>query len=117
MSTHTFSTHEVSTNQALETSIQIGLAALLVIGCLAILFPFVPLIMWGIIIAIASYPGYLKLQRILNGRVGLAAAVWTLLLLVVLILPCVLLIRSLLAGIQPMAAAFREGSLVIPPPP
>jgi predicted PurR-regulated permease PerM len=56
-------------NQALEVFIQIGLASLLVVGCLLIVRPFIPLIMWGIIIAIASYPTFKKLQRVLGGLV------------------------------------------------
>jgi predicted PurR-regulated permease PerM len=107
----------IQTNQILEASIQIGLAALLVVGCLVILFPFAPLIMWGIIIAIASYPTYLKLQRLLKGRATLAAVVWTLLLLAVLIVPLFLLVRSLIEGIQPMVGAIRNGTLGVPPPP
>ena len=56
MSDEPVTTQKLEVNQPLETSIQIGLAALLVIGCLIIIKPFVPLIIWGIIIAIASYP-------------------------------------------------------------
>jgi len=108
---------KVQVNQALESSIQIGLAALLVIGCLLILRPFIPLIVWGIIIAIASYPTFLKLQKLLKGRGGLAAILWTLLLLAVLILPLVLLAQSLVQGVQPLAAQLRNGKLMIPPPP
>ncbi len=104
-------------NQPLENSIQIGLAALLVIGCLFILRPFIPLIMWGIIIAIASYPTFLKFERVLGGRRGLTAALWTLLLLAVLIVPLLLLGRSLFEGARPIVARIREGSLVLPPPP
>jgi predicted PurR-regulated permease PerM len=104
-------------NQALEVSIQIGLAALLVVGCLLILRPFIPLIMWGIIIAIASYPTFQKLQRVLRGRGGLAAVVWTLLLLAVLILPIFLLGQSLVEGIRPLAIRLKDGTLTVPPPP
>jgi predicted PurR-regulated permease PerM len=104
-------------NQALEVFIQIGLAALLMIGCLLILRPFIPLIMWGIIIAIASYPTFRKLQSVLGGRGGLAAVLWTLLLLAVLILPLVLLAQSLVQGMQPLATQLRNGTLMIPPPP
>src|ERR1051326_5268991 len=104
-------------NQPLEISIQIGLAALLVIGCLLILRPFVPLIMWGIIIAIASYPTFLKLERVLKGRRGFAAFLWTLMLLAILIVPLVLLGQSLVEGARPIAASLRNGSFVLPPPP
>jgi predicted PurR-regulated permease PerM len=104
-------------NQALEASIQIGLAALLVIGCLEILRPFIPLVMWGIIIAIASHPTFLKLKRALKGRGILAAILWTLLLLAALIIPIVLLGKSLIEGLEPLIARLREGSFVVPPPP
>jgi predicted PurR-regulated permease PerM len=107
----------VQVNQALEVFIQIGLAALLVVGCLLILRPFIPLIMWGIIIAIASYPTFQKLQRVLRGRGGLAAILWTLLLLAVLILPIFLLAQSLVEGIRPLAMRLKDGTLTVPPPP
>jgi predicted PurR-regulated permease PerM len=107
----------VQVNQALEVSIQIGLAALLVVGCLLIMRPFIPLIMWGIIIAIASYPTFQKLQRVLHGRGGLAAILWTLLLLAVLILPIFLMGQSLIEGIQPLATRLKDGTLTVPPPP
>jgi predicted PurR-regulated permease PerM len=109
--------HRVQVNQALEVSIQIGLAALLVVGCLLILRPFIPLIMWGIIITIASYPSFQKLQNLLGGRGGLAAVLWTLLLLAVLIVPVVLLAQALVEGIRPVTQQLINGALVIPPPP
>jgi len=65
--------NEEYVSRALEASINIGLAALLAASCLLILKPFVPLIAWGIIIAVASYPVFLKLQRVLGGRGGWAA--------------------------------------------
>jgi predicted PurR-regulated permease PerM len=117
MSSQGFASQKGEVNQALEASIQIGLAALLVIGCLVILYPFSPLIMWGIIIAIASYPTYLKLQRLLKGRGTLAAVLWTLLLLAVLIVPLVLLAENLIEGIQPLVARLRDGTLALPQPP
>jgi predicted PurR-regulated permease PerM len=104
-------------NQALEVSIRVGLAALLVAGCLMILRPFIPLVMWGIIIAIASHPAFLKLKRTFKERGILTAIVWTLLLLAVMIVPLVLLGQNLLVGLQPLIAHLRDGTLVVPPPP
>ena len=117
MTTRDDTKRKIQLNDALEISIQIGLAALLVIGCLLILRPFIPLILWGIIIAIASYPAFLKLQRLLKGRGAMAAALWTLLLLAVLIVPVVLLGQQLVEGLRPLVAHLRDGTLVLPPPP
>ena len=117
MTTEAVAKREVPENKPLEASIQIGLAALLVIGCLMVLKPFIPLLMWAIIITIASYPTFLKLERVLKGRRGLSATVWTLLLLAVLIVPMVLLTQSLIDGIQPIVERVRDGTAVLPPPP
>ena len=49
-------------NRTMEASIHIGLAALLAFACLLILKPFLPLVAWGIVIAVASYPAFLKMH-------------------------------------------------------
>jgi len=103
-------------SRALEVSIHVGLFILLAIACLLILRPFLPLTAWGIVIAIAAYPGYLRLQNLLGGRNGLAAVVCTLLLLAVLIVPVVLLTGSLVEGVQTLAAHLKEGTPIPPPP-
>jgi predicted PurR-regulated permease PerM len=102
---------------ALEASIHIGLAILLGTACLLILRPFIPLVAWGIIIALSAYPVFQKLQRALAGRAALSAILFTVVLLLVLILPVILLAGTLVEGIQTSAARFKEGSLIIPPPP
>ena len=117
MTTGDVAKRKIQANDALEISIQIGLAALLVIGCLLILRPFLPLIVWGIIIAIASYPAFLKLQHLLKGRGALAAVIWTLLLLAILIVPVVLIGQQLVEGLRPVVAHLRDGTLVMPSPP
>jgi predicted PurR-regulated permease PerM len=109
--------NEEYVSQALEASINIGLAALLAASCLLILKPFVPLIAWGIIIAVASYPVFLKLQRVLGGRGGWAAALYTLILLAILIIPVVLLAQSLVEGVQTLTAHLKDGTLGVPAPP
>ena len=101
----------------LDASINIGLTALLVISCLFILKPFVPLLVWGMIIAIASYPRFEKLKNLLGGRGGWAAAIWTLLLLLILILPIFLLARGVVASGEILIARIHAGTLSVPPPP
>jgi predicted PurR-regulated permease PerM len=101
----------------LDASINIGLTALLVISCLVILKPFVPLLVWGMIIAIASYPRFEKLKNSLGGRGGWAAAIWSLLLLLILILPIFLLARGVVESGQILIARIHDGTLSVPPPP
>ena len=104
--------------RAFEVSIHLALLSLLAVSCFLILRPFVPLIIWGIIIAIAVYPAYSKLRTLLGGRNVLCAVISTLLLLAILIVPVVLLTGSLVEGMQTLAARLaKEGSLIPPPPP
>ena len=102
---------------ALEASIHIGLAILLMVACLLILRPFVSLLIWGIIIGVAAYPSFQRLQKALGGRKGLSAALFTLLFLALLVVPVVLLAGTLVGGIQFLVAHFKDGTLIIPPAP
>lgn len=104
-------------NRALEAFIHIGLTALLAAACLLILLPFIPLIAWGIIIAVAAFPAFKKLKAVIGGRGGLAAALFTLLLFAILILPVVLLAQSMVEGVQTLTAHLKSGTGIIPPPP
>jgi predicted PurR-regulated permease PerM len=104
-------------SRAVEASIHIGLATLLLLACFVIVRPFLPLIVWGAIVAIAVYPRYQQLQLVLGGRRALAASLITVLLLIFLIVPAVLLATTVIDGIQVVAAHFKNGSPIIPPPP
>jgi len=103
--------------RALEIAVHVGLLILLATACLEILKPFLPLLAWGIIIAIAIYPRFSKLVKMMGGRDTLAAAVTTLILLAVLITPVVLMGGTLVEAVQTLAARLKAGTSIIPPPP
>jgi predicted PurR-regulated permease PerM len=102
---------------ALDIFIRIGLTIFLVFACLAILRPFIPLIAWGIIIAVDAYPRFQKTQLALGGRGTLCAILFTVLLLALLVLPMFLLARTMVDGVQTVAAHIKNGTLSVPPPP
>lgn len=102
---------------AVETALFSGLALILAAACLLILVPFVSLITWGIIIAVAAYPSFRKLQTVLRTGEVLPALVCTLVLLAVLIVPVILLAQSLVEGVHVVTAHLKNGSRIIPPPP
>ena len=104
-------------HRALEVFIHLGLLALLAGACLLILRPFLPLIAWGIIIAVAGYPAYRKLRSMVGGRGTLSATLFTLALLALLMLPVVLLTGTLIEGGQVLASHLRDGTLAVPAPP
>jgi len=103
-------------NRAVEISIHIGLVALLAAACLLVVSPFIAMLAWGLIIAIASYPRYCWLQKLLGGRAGLASLLVAILLITVLIVPIVVLGQTLIDGSRALAARLQNGTLTIPPP-
>jgi predicted PurR-regulated permease PerM len=104
-------------NLALEASIHIGLAILLAVACLLILRPFIPLLAWGIIIAVSAYPGFQKARLALGERGVLTAILFTVLLLALLIVPVFLLAETLVEGVQTLTTHIKDGTLSIQPPP
>lgn len=104
-------------NRALEVTIRVGLVALLLAWCFEIVRPFVIPVIWGMIIAVATYPGYRWLEAKLGGRNVVAAVMMTLLGLVLLIGPTVLLGGTLVDSAQTLAADLSDGTLSLPPPP
>lgn len=103
--------------QAREIFIRMSLLAILSVGCFLLLRPFLDIIIAGIIIAIGIYPGHRMLAKVFRGRETLAAALCTLALLLVVILPSVLLIGTFADGINTVTHDLQAGRVHIPPPP
>lgn len=109
--------HKAYVTRALEASIHVGLVILLAAACLLILRPLIPLLTWGIIIAVAVHPAFRRLQKVVGGHQSLAAALCTLALLAVMIIPVVLMAQSLVDVMHLVTVRLKEGTGVIPPPP
>ena len=103
--------------RALESSIRIGLVLFLVLWCFQIARPFLPPIVWGIILAIATQPIYAALCRAMGGRRSLAAAILVVGALLVLIVPSVLLTTNVVESASQLAEEMKAGTLEVPPPP
>lgn len=73
----------------------LAVLALLIIGCLTVLRPFLTAILWGLIICLATWPAFEWLLQRLGNRATLAAACMTLLLAAALLVPLLLLGASL----------------------
>jgi predicted PurR-regulated permease PerM len=103
--------------RAREVFIRMSLLAMMAITCYVILRPFLLLLLWSIVLATATFPGYRWIARAMGGRERLAAALCTALLLALIILPSVLLAGTLVGAAQSLAAGLQSGNLSIPPPP
>jgi predicted PurR-regulated permease PerM len=99
----------------------LGLALLfaLVAGCFVVLRPFIVAILWAAILVVTTWPVYQWLERRLNQRRSLAAAVMTLGLAAVLLLPLVMLGASLTDNVLQLSETVRSAMTTsgLPPPP
>jgi len=106
-----------SLNRALEITVRIGVVLLLAAMCFQIVRPFLVPVVWGIIIAVAVYPAYRKLESVLNGRSRLAAVYVSLLLFVLLLIPILMLADTLVDTVRVLAEKLETDTLEVPLPP
>jgi predicted PurR-regulated permease PerM len=105
------------TQRIVDLFIRIALIALFFTWCFKIVAPFIPPLLWGVIIAVAVYPAYKGLAKRLGGNTKLAATIIVLVGLLVLIVPSYILGDSLYEGAQGLYDKLDADELKVPPPP
>jgi predicted PurR-regulated permease PerM len=73
----------------IEQVISLSIIALLIIGSIVLVLPFLPAILWAMVFAVTIWPFFIKVEKALGGRTTLAAVVPTLLLALIFFLPLV----------------------------
>jgi predicted PurR-regulated permease PerM len=101
---------------AIEITIRLAVLVGLIGWCLLIMLPFLSLIIWSVIIAIATYPVFSVLSKKLGGRDKLAATIITLFFLALILVPFAFLADSLFEGIGNLREIYQSGNFSIPPP-
>jgi predicted PurR-regulated permease PerM len=99
-----------------DTLIRLGVLGGLLMWCYDILKPFVLILIWAVVIAIAIYPVHTFLIKVFRGRRIVAVVLLTLVLLSIIIVPSGLIIYSLYEGINHFRELFNAGEHLIPPP-
>lgn len=69
--------------------------AVLGAGCFWVLWPFLTALVWAAILASVSWPGFLWLDRVVGGRRTLAAALMTLIVMLIVLVPLILVATGL----------------------
>ena len=101
----------------MEIIVPIGLMLLLIAWCFNIIAPFISPIVWGIVIAIGTYPMFQWLIKKTNLGNGLGATLFTLLMILLLITPTVMLTGVLFDDAQKLSSNLQSGTMNIPGPP
>jgi len=117
MSDSASTSSKVEFDQTALNALRLGALFLIIYWCYKIVAPFIPLVLWGVIIAVAIYPLHRSLAERLGNRIKLSATLVTLLGLLILTTPVVVLTESLVESSMDIASDIAEGSVQVPSPP
>ena len=91
--------------------------SVLLVGCLLVLWPFVSAQLWAVVLCFSTWPIYHRLLKQLGGRRTLAAAVMTLAMILVVLLPFVTVGSTLADSVKQLTGAARHAIEAGPPAP
>jgi predicted PurR-regulated permease PerM len=98
----------------IQLAIRLGLLACLVYWSYVLIRPFVPILLWSAILAVALYPVQEGLARLLGGRPLVSAVLVTIAALAVVIGPVSWLGFAMVEGLRLMADQLASGSIAVP---
>jgi predicted PurR-regulated permease PerM len=107
----------LSGDEVTRLVIRLGLLALLVIWTFIVIRPFVPILAWSAVLAVAFYPVFDWLAKLLGGRPRTAAAILTIVNLAIVVGPATWLGLSAADGLRELAGELAAGELAISSPP
>ena len=101
----------------MEQVVRLGVLILVLYLALALMHPFVGIVIWSTIFTVTMYPVFAWIRRRLGGRGVPAALAVTLLSLVLVIGPVAVLCTSLVGSLQELVKIVRTGAFAMPPLP
>ena len=108
----------MSVEQRILQFVQLAAIAIVVVGCYEIIRPFIPALLFAVVVCMSTWPLYLRLRTLLRGKSALAALLMVLLLLVLVIGPLALLAVNLADNVMVIvdaAKAFLGRGPIEPP--
>ena len=101
---------------AMASFLQIGALLILLVMCFSIVRPFISIVVWAMILAVAIYPLHVSLTARIGGREKTSASLFVLIGLAIILVPTWILGESSLSSLQSLAHNLREGTLSVPEP-
>lgn len=106
-----------NSNQTIDTFIKIVVLSILIISSYLISKPFILLIIWAIIVAVALNPFYEKILKIFKGKKkGLVTTLFVTVLLAIIIVPSINMASSVIDSSSGIVEKFNSGEIKIDPP-
>jgi predicted PurR-regulated permease PerM len=101
----------ISLGKPIEQILGIGALLLLSIGCAIVLWPFLSALLWAAVICYSTWPIYTWFERTLGGHRGLAAALMTLSVALVLVAPFAIMVATLADSISSLITQATASSI------
>jgi len=102
---------------AVDLAVRLGLLALFAYFALTLVRPFIPLLLWSVILTVAFYPVYAWLRGRLGGRSWPAALALTVFGVLIVIGPLTVLLSSLIESLEALRRYVGPQRVDLPPPP
>jgi predicted PurR-regulated permease PerM len=106
-----------SSEEVIQIAIRLALLAFLIYWSFVLLSPFIPILAWSVVLAVALYPAYDWLSAHLGHRPRIAAIIVTLAVLAVFLGPAAWLGIGLVEALRNISDQLTSGDLTIPTPP
>lgn len=103
-------------SNAMASFLQIGALLILLMMCFTIVRPFISIMVWALILAVAIYPLHVSMTARLGGREKASATLFVLVGLAIILVPTWVLGESSLSSLQSLAHHLREGTFSVPAP-
>jgi predicted PurR-regulated permease PerM len=100
----------------LDVLIRAGLILAMAMLCYQVLSPFLTMMVWALILAVAIYPLHQSLASKIGGKQGLAAILVVVMGIVLIVAPTAMLMSSLGDSVQQLVNDVRNNTLTIPAP-
>lgn len=107
----------IKPNVTIDTFIKIVILSILIIWSFYIVKPFILLLVWSIIVAVALYPIYKKVTMLLKGKKkGLLGTLFIVVLIGLILIPTISITESIVDSSTTIYDNFESGSLKVPAP-
>jgi predicted PurR-regulated permease PerM len=104
-------------DEIIQLAVRLALLTFLAYWSFVLVRPFIPILIWSMVLTVALYPPYDWLSRHLGDRPKPAAAIITITILAIVVGPIAWFGIGVVDGLQDLAGHLSAGTLTIPSPP
>ena len=101
---------------SIDIAVRLFVIAIVVISSYRIVSPFIMVVSWGIILAVATNSVYEKFKSMLGGRSKAAGTMYILIGLALILVPAIMLADSVVEGAGAIHQELEDGTFKVPPP-